>query len=302
MDPKPIIVPDKTLRIRDTLELRIVEAYAMPSSTYVPNDSHCFVVSLDRKDCWRNYGRCWDDKGEKMKVAENNSYWQWLMDFCPPLNYQKCGINFGINGVCHTFANRELLIGENSVDVKKAMKNHVCVSIFGKYGFGLAQLKQLLKESFDRTVKLVEMDETLLPKVLNRVDDFLDDEVEAWYKVFLEYVAMTSIVLDNPKTKKAIQEMIMELVEGREAFYLKLLNGEYSEQQFKEIIKNLLQEKGINFLNTIKSFGLIDDVELANYIKHYKMYLLLVFKAITAQEQSILITGSLNEELLKKNQ
>ena len=301
MVPKPIIVPDKTLRIRDTLEFKIVEAYAMPSSTYVPNDSHCFVVSIDRKDCWRNYGRCWDDKGEKIKVAENNSYWQWLIDFCPSLNYQKCGINFGINGVCHTFANRELLIGENSSDVKEAMKNHVCVSIFGKYGFGLAQLKQLLTDSFNRTIKLVEMDESLLPKVLNRVDDFLDDEVEAWYKVFLEYVAMTSIVLDNPKTKKAIQEMIIQLVESREAFYLKLLDGEYSEQQFKEVIKNLLQEKGINFLNTIKLYGLIDDVELANYIKNYKMYLLLVFKAIEEQERSILITGSLNEELLKKD-
>ncbi len=300
MDPKPVIVPSKTERMRDDLEMRGIEAYAMPSSTYVPNDSHCFVVSLDRKDCWRNYGRCWNDKGEKIRVAQTNAYWQWLNDFCPPLNYQKCGINFGINGVCHTYANRELLIGEDEVDVRKAMKNHVCVSIFGKYGFGLAQLKQLLKDSFLRTQKLVIMDDSLLDTVLKRVDNFLDDEVDAWYKVFLEYVAIISVVLDNPIAQKAMKEMIIELVEFREALYLKFLAKEYNEAQFKQAIRTLLDSKGKAFLNTLRTTDLIDDIALKKYIMNYNNYLTLVFKAFDAQERQIMKTGSLDENMFKK--
>ena len=37
----------------------------MPSSTYVPNDSHAFLVSLDKTLCWINYGRCFGGPEEK---------------------------------------------------------------------------------------------------------------------------------------------------------------------------------------------------------------------------------------------
>ena len=62
----------------------------MLSNTYVPNDSHAFLVTLDRKMCWANYGRCWGDKGELNLIAKQKSYQEWLLEFCPPNNYFKC--------------------------------------------------------------------------------------------------------------------------------------------------------------------------------------------------------------------
>ena len=101
------------------------------------------VLQLQKiKTCWNNGGRGGDTAPVKTKVVQTRAYKEWLFDFVPNDKIYKCGISFYVNGVCHTYANRKLLLGEGNVDVRDAPKDYVCVVFFGKYGFGLNQLKR----------------------------------------------------------------------------------------------------------------------------------------------------------------
>ena len=299
-NPGEIVINKNHVAFRDKYSILMTEAYAMPSSTYVQDDSHAFLVSLDRTLCWANYGRCWNGQGDKILVAKQNSYKEWLMEFCPPQDLLRCGIIFGINGVCHTITNRELLIGENDVSVKDATKNFVTVSVFGKYGFGLNELKKLVKDSFDRANLKVMMSQDMLERVLNRIDNTLDDEVNAWKQLMENYfyLKISDIISEHNNALENLKNMVIILLEKREKIFNDYNNlsvikrNEYEKQIFLLLLNNVY-----SYLDFLLNENYIskeqNNISKQNVVKFFKT----LFKVVDGQIQDVELTGSMNQSL-----
>ncbi len=303
IDPGEIVIDKTHLAARDKFSILKTEAYAMPSSTYVPDDSHTFFVSEDKTLCWANHGRCWNDKGDRVLVASQNSYKEWLLEFCPPDDYDKCGLFFGFNGVCHTYANRELLIGEFDVSVKDASKNFVVVAIFGKYGMGLKNLKALITESFNNANFKVEMTQDMLDTVLARVDNTFDDETEAWKQLIENYffVPMTELIKQHEGVLDRLKQLVTTLFEGRESIFEKHFNQSvFDKGQFREEIFQLLSSNIFAYLAFLHDNNYIDDDQYNKSKQGATKFLEGLFGVVEGQVEAVQATGELNQELAKK--
>ena len=171
--------------MKESLSLMEIEAYAMSSSTYLPNDSHTFVsCKEDRNREWRNHGGGWNDPRPKTFVAKAEAFKEWLLYFVPPgAGCDECGVSFGENGVCHTYANRELLLSFENASVQIAAKDEYVVMLFGKYGLGIQQLKDRLRATYHHITQSISDPFYALDRVLGRIDSSLDEELMAWYRV-----------------------------------------------------------------------------------------------------------------------
>lgn len=293
------IIPSK---IPHDMLIQKIEAYGMPSSAYVPGDYHVFVVTEDKKICWNNYGRGWESKDPRTLIAENEAYIEWLEEFVPHDDLSKCGITFGLNGVCHTYANRELLIGKEEVDVRKMEKYYVSTAIFGKFGFGLNQLKDLLRTSFYETRKkhLALADEQVLENVLKKVDNYLEDELLAWKELAKDFFDMP---IDEIISKATIEDLdfvkveLQGLVNNREALYQELLDEKISVGEFKKSIRDLLDSKLTKQLDYLENKKYIGREEKKIYIKNIEDFLKVIHSSLEQQQISIQNTGMMNEFL-----
>ena len=297
------IVPAKTeILARDKYSILMTEAYAMPSSTYVPDDSHTFLVSEDKTMCWANFGRCWEDEGDRTLVAKQKSYKEWLLEFCPPDDYGRCGIKFGLNGVCHTTANRELLIGEDDLSVKEASKNFVTVSIFGKYGFGIDVLKNLVKDSFTRANYKVMMTQDMLEKVLARIDNTMDDEVNAWKQLMETYfdLQISDIISQHEEALNNLKKMINTLFSGREALYQKFLNSQILRTEYQYEIYQLITSTVYNYFDFLVNSNYINSEQYNNVKEKAVKFFKSLFKVLDEQAQTVEKTNKLNSELAVK--
>ncbi len=301
-DKKEIVINKNHLGVRDSYTTLNIEAYAMPSSTYVPDDSHAFVVTEDRSNCWANYGRCWNDKGDRVLVAKQRAYKEWFLEFCPPNNYAQVGINFGVNGVCHTVANRQLLIGEDDVNVSQAPKNFVTVSVFGKYGFGLKILKQLITDSYNRALLKVDMPDTFLNEVLARIDNTMDEETEAWIQLIEEYIALpiSSIVTQHTDALDRLHEMIATLLNNREMAYEELIKDLSKQADFEKNIYILLTTNLKNYIEFLFANAYISDQNRQMALNNLTNFFNQLFKIIDGQMEAVHDTGKLDMELAKK--
>lgn len=269
---------------KQNMHLLTIEAYAMPSSSFVKNDSHCFVCTQDKQTSWKNGGRGWNDSGERIKVAENQAYKEWLMEFCPPNNLNKCGIKFLKNGVCHTYANRELLIGEQNVSAREAAKDYVCIFLFGKYGLGLNQLKQLLRDSYNKVMQSYKDPYNALDKVLARVDDYLQEELVAWYMVGMEYmkIPIDRILEKSPTAGKAeATRRLQNFINERENLYQTYQKGEISD--LKEALKNLIKQHCKDYLDMLRSIGYITSDENKIYYENMDNFISKLGRAVQLQ-------------------
>ncbi len=305
-DPKPDeIVPSKTQKGKqEGFTILFTEAYAMPSNTYVEDDSHTFTVSLDRSLCWKNFGRCWFDEGERELIAKQTAYKEWLLEFCPPKDYAKCGIMFGVNGVCHTTSNRELLIGEDNVDVRLAPKNFVTVSIFGKYGFGLDILKQLITDSYHRASLQVPMAEDVLQMVLDRIDQTLDDEVLAWRQLMSEYfmLPIEPILQKHPDAVANLRMMITHLLQNRELIYEEFRKRQVVQPTYEKNIYMLLSQSVSHYLDFLVQNGYIDNTMRTNALQAMTLFFNRLFRVVDGQVQAVTQMGGLDQNLVKKLQ
>ncbi len=301
-NPGEIVINKNHILFRDNATIVLTEAYAMPSSTYVPDDSHTFFVTADKKICWANYGRCWNDKGDRIKIADQKSYQEWLNEFCPNGDYTKCGITFGVNGVCHTVTNRELLIGEDDVDVRNAAKNFVTVSIFGKYGFGLSALKQLITDAYNRANLKVMFPEGILETVLQRIDNTLEDEANAWQQLMNEYFALSlkDIIATHPDALTKLQEMIKNLLTNRENIYEEYVKNIFEHETFEKNIYNLLTSSVTNYITYLSTSNYIDITTRDTALKNATLFFNKLFKVVDGQIAEVTATGKMDEELAKK--
>lgn len=271
------------------MSLKHIEAYSLNSEYRIAGSSHCFVITDDRKTCWENKGGGWYSKREKTKVAENDAYWEWLLKFVPPNDIDKCGITFGVNGLCHTYATRELLIGKNNVNVSNAPKNYVCVFFFGKYGMGLSELKQILTDSYQDTMVSCEDPYNALNNVLARVDDTVDFELAAWRKVAIEYahVPVDKILAKNYSGGMAVARSRMrDFINKREDVYHR-----EAERNIQVAIRDLIQAESDDYLSFLTRIGYITEDECANYSNNLRNFLKSVINYINAQREAYLQSG-----------
>ncbi len=278
---------------KDNMSLMNVEAYAMDGGGYgIEGSDHCFVVTEDKKTSWRNNGGGWDDSRAKTLVAKNRAYKEWMMEFVPPDNIYKCGISFGKNGLCQTYANRELLIGEDRADARKSGKNYVCVFFFGKYGLGLKQMKQLLTESYNKVTDKYNDPYNALNKVLAKADDYLDDELAAWRQVAIEYggIPIDQIMAKNPSGGLATARMRMRsFIDEREALY----ESCGQEWDFRGRLKELILRHCNDYLNMLANISYITKSERDTYSQSISRFLNRFNAAVALQVRALEETGSL---------
>lgn len=284
---------------KSDMKLVKIEAYSLDSPFRMLGSSHCFVVTEDRKTCWLNYGRGWSDDPTRKKVAENQAYWEWLMEFVPPSDLDRCGIRFGMNGLCHSYAARELLLGRNDVNVSGAPKNYVCVFFFGKYGMGLDDLKKRLKDSYTKTTATYHDPYNALDEVLRRVDNTVDFELSAWRQVAMEYagVPVDDIMAKNPQGGLATARARMrDFINKRENVYLQHKNE--TQLSMERAIAQLIQTESDSYLNMLANIRYISEKDKSTYSSKLDKFLRSYIKYVDAQRQAYLATGQVPENIL----
>lgn len=285
---------------KSDMKLVKIEAYSLNSEYRIPDSSHCFVISEDRKSCWKNHGGGWNDPREKTKVAENQAYWEWLNTFVPTGELDKCGIRFGVNGLCHTYAARELLVGRNETDVSKAPKNYVCVFFFGKYGMGLDELKDLLKTSYHNTMASYNDPYNALDEVLNRVDNTIDFELRAWRQVALDYVniPVDDIMAKNPTGGMAVARSRMRsFINKRESVY----QQNKSSNGLEKLICDLIQTESDDYLNMLTRIAYISEKEREEYSGNIRNFLSGFANYVQAHREAYIATGQIPDNIILEN-
>ena len=283
---------------KSDMKLVKIEAYSLDSEYKIPGSSHCFVISDDRKSCWTNYGGGWEDKRKRTKVAENQAYWEWLNTFVPTDSLDKCGIHFGVNGLCHTYAARELLIGRDETDVSKAPKNYVCVFFFGKYGMGLDELKYLLKTSYKNTMASYNDPYNALDEVLKRVDDTIDFELSAWRQVALDYVniPVDDIMAKDPAGGMAVARSRMRsFINKRENMYQQNKSG------LDKLICDLIQTESDDYLNMLTQIAYISEKDRKEYSENIREFLSGFINYVQAQREAYIATGQIPDNIILEN-
>lgn len=286
------------------LNLVTLEAWALPSDMYIEGDSHTFVVTQDKTTaCWHNFGRCWEDAGpRRTMVASVEVFYEWMNNFCPASDILKCGLYFGLNGVCHTYANRELLLGVEPADVKKASKDYVVVFIFGKYGLGVDTLKQLVKTSFEETRKNFPLPDNALDMVYERIDGRFPDEFEAWRQTLDEYIMPIDTIWskDRSKLEKDFMDRLMALDDQKQKLYGLVEQRQISGPEMIRRVHAAYHTFLVEYLAFLQGGGYITIEEQAQYQKKGDDVFLRIFKNVAGQQVAIATKGELDMSLAER--
>lgn len=243
-----------------------VEAYSLPSSYGIKDSSHTFIVAKnDRTIQWTNGGGGWGDSRPKTLVSSTTLYYEWANTFIPrPTGYSHGGIRFGVNGVCHTIANRVLAVANSGADVKKAEKDEYSVVFYGKYGLGLKEFKEKLTESFHETRQAYDLPDSALTGVLSRVDDFLTDELMAW-KSIAESVGGIDVddIVRRSGGVDIAKRRLSSYIDSREALFDQYLRHQVTENGLRQGMKRSIQQHAGNYLDFLHNLNLISQAQCA---------------------------------------
>ena len=276
---------------KKSIGLMDIEAYAIPTIDFMDGSSHVFVVDMSRKIEWPNHGRGWDqDKEHQVRVAKTRSYKEWLYDFVPPgEDFNKCGIIFGVNGICHTIANRVLLPARDDADVGVAANNEHAVIFFGKYGLGINDLKKRLYNSYQESAKQYILPVEALTSTLARVDNFVHDELLTWWYVakYVIELPIDEIYVQNPAAcvKKATS-LLVDLVNAREDSFKQYML-DTNPFDHKERIKNAVKKYCAEFLEFLVTNKYITSNDMKTYMDRVHAYLGQLVNWINAQVAAI---------------
>jgi hypothetical protein len=236
-----------------------VECYAaVPSGYFGQPGSHGFVTNLDHTIEWTNHGGGYDGR-TKTLAGSSKMYWEWSKNFVPTTNVDKCGVSLGVNGVCHTFANREMLLTQDGPSMKGTFMDYPIVVFFGKYGLGINKLKELLKSSYDTTMASYADPYNAYNKVIARLepDAFLDDELDAWIEMAKAWGIKVDEIMSKPLASRTYAKMrIHTLVNEREAIYQKYLDGQITG--IGNMQKQIVERVRVNMSNCMDFLVQID--------------------------------------------
>lgn len=202
-----------------------LSAYAHPSTYSGFNDSHTFVKA-STGETYSNYGGVYPT--DITLTANGLAYRTWLNAFMPnqTTDFTETGISFSANGVCHTYAMRELLLCVNKKDVSLAAGDDLCLLYYGKYGCGLRYLEQRLRESFAEARKTDDLPTEVLNRTIARIYDTLDEEVEAWIKALKAYLQIDVISLfRSPNDWIYLRDRVKRLIDAREKLFEECFNS-----------------------------------------------------------------------------
>lgn len=106
----------------------------------VPSD-HCFVGTDDGHD-FNCFGRGTESVSGARPICKGTGSSKWAALFYgteggPYDAYTAAGLHVRYDGVCHTAANRVLVLTGDNVDARTAEGNALAILMFGKFGFNL---------------------------------------------------------------------------------------------------------------------------------------------------------------------
>lgn len=197
-----------------------LKAYAHPSGySGFQNVTHVFVLASTGEE-YTNCGGVYTS--DITLVAEGLAYKTWLNEFMPrqSTSLKDTGLSFSYNGVCHTYAMREVLLCINDKNVSLAAGDDLCVAYYGKYGTGLKYLEKRLRDSFFEAQKKDNLPPEILDKVISRIYNTLEEEVEAWVSVLRNYVDIDVLTyFKSSNDWQFLRQRIGQVVKKREELF-----------------------------------------------------------------------------------
>lgn len=262
---------------RITREEIIVYSHDSTYSGY--RDSHTFAVVPNKKI----YKNCGGEYKENIKeVCKGTVYQTWLDAFMPnqTTEFKDAGIRFASNGVCHTYAMREILLcDEEGLDTSSAPGDDMCVSYYGKYGTGLSYLKTRLIESFKEAQKKEDLPDQLLDKILNRISIDVKYETEAWISAMKNCfgIDVESYYRDE-YDRSYLERRVEYLIQEREELFDKCFDASNRtlSDDFRKRKKELYENEFRTYIYDLERYGYfqIEDAEafVEKFNKALKLY------------------------------
>lgn len=277
-----------------------VDAYSVPSSFKIDNDTHCFVRATDGSYEWTNAGGGWSSHRQHTKVASNELYKEWILDFMPTDTLSKSGIIFGENGVCHTYANVELLVGKHNASVSAAEGDDVAICVYGKYGLGKEERKELLKAAYNRVCSDNTIsDPDALSTVLNRLEDTTLDELLAWKSAAEKYcsIPVSQILAKAPDAGRQIAtERMNALIKEKELIYTQN-KGNYVAISSK--LREAIIKHSTDYLAFLRGINYITNPEYETYCTNINNFLNSLRATIELQMQELNNNGIVTTSLVR---
>lgn len=234
-----------------------LSAYSHPSTYGGFEDTHCFVLASTGE----KFGNCGGIyTSEITLVSEGLAYRTWLNKFMPnqTTSVKETGIQFGFNGVCHTYAMREMLLCSNEKNIAVAKGDDLCTLYYGKYGTGLRYLEQRLRESYNEACQSETIPKAYLDKVIQRIYNTVDEETEAWIFALKTYVNID--VLEYFKSENDMEYLknrVKQLMNKREALFETYFDytGRYFKDGFTEARKSLYMNEFKDYVYYLSDIG-----------------------------------------------
>lgn len=252
------------------------QAYANKSSYALKEDAHVFVKVFygdNQTDVYTNAGG--GEKDDSKLIAEGLIYNSWLQQYMPnfAIDFETTGVEFAHTGVCQTYASRELLFTVNNRDPYLALANDVCVMYYGKYGCGLKYFEKKLRESFEKVSEIEWYQNEILERVVARIYDTLDEEVEAWIRVMKQYLGLdVTKKFKNPNDWNYLKNRISSLIIKREAIFDN--NCDYNagtlNEKFVSEKKDMYISEVRDYLNSLVDMGYFTQTEANEYVDKFE--------------------------------
>lgn len=256
-----------------TVTKSVLTVYSHPSFYSGFQDTHTFAVSSSgEKYC--NAGGIYNDQ-DVAEVCKGNVYQTWLNQFMPGqgTDIQSTGIKFGQNGVCHTYAMREVLLCDEELNTLSAMGDDMCVAYYGKYGTGLQFLSIRLRESFGEAKKQEELPDELLDKVLARICGNVSYETDAWISVFKNYLHIDVMsYYRGAYDRYYLERRIEYLMNKREELFNELFdyNTRHLDDSFSDRRKELYINEFSIYMHDLARYGYFSEDEASQLTDKFK--------------------------------
>lgn len=251
-----------------------IMVYSHPSYYSGYPDSHTFALCADdRKYC--NCGGIYDIE-ECELVCCGTVYQTWLDKFMPnqTTEFKDTGIYFSSNGVCHSYAMREVLLCDEELDTSSARGDDIAVAYYGKYGTGLSYLKIRLMESFEETRKEEELPSQLLDKILDRISisTNVGYETDAWISTIKMCcdIDVLSYYRDE-YDRKFLENRIEYLIYKREALFDQCFDASNRtlSYRFEKLKKQLYKKEFSAYMHDLARYGYFSDENANKFVERF---------------------------------
>jgi len=166
--------------------------------------SHTFVTSPNYD--WNCFGHGKDSisQATRLQSGTGSTYEEWALEVYGQYwgtNYQDqqhaaAGVTVRVNGVCHNASNRILALA--GADVSDADGDAVVLLMYGKYGFGIEEYIQLVKNAGEKANVPDEEVNAVVAKIMGEApEEFEDLEKELLRQHFLDHLGNQGIGSDQ---------------------------------------------------------------------------------------------------------